>query len=243
MRYIVAGSSHYTDSVLSAIRRADPTGIIYFVERSSEVSETIAKRFNARAVHGNLADISTYRRAEIDKADVFIAISESDALNLRLARMACEVYRVPKCVVYLNNPLNLENVPEGYNISPITLQRYFDFELELRLSSDVWIEAPLPEELGLKTYIYRFGRFSYGDLTIKKVRESVRDIDVALLFFNSSWARIENENKVLSGGDYLVLSGERASAERARSRIDEQIRKRLVGTLSDVGTAPFGTVR
>jgi len=241
VRFVVVGSSHYTEVALSAIRRADPYAIIYFVERSSEVAETIASRHKATPVSGDLLESSTYRRAEIEKADVFVAVSDSDALNIKLARMAREVYDIPKVIVWLNNPLNLKALEGDPRVRAITLQEHFESLLLAELSTDAWVVFPLPQSLGVAVAMYRFGKFAHRDLTPARVRMELQDHSVMVVFYNSFGSAIENENKVLSGGDYLAIAGEASEVKSAMRKLDKLFAKTMVSELSAAGVStPFG---
>lgn len=240
MRFVVVGSSHFTDSTLKIIRKTDPHAIIFFIERSSEVSETIAKRYNAIPIHGDLTEVSTYIKAEIDKADVFIAITDSDALNIKIARIASEIYHVPRVFVWLNNPLNKEALSKDTTIKPITLQECFENQLELELASDTWVEIPLPSTIGLKMLFFRFNKFSYTDLTPRRIIEGLKDIDVTIFFYSNRGNLIENYEKVLGIGDYLVIVGEKDIVENAKRKIDGIISKSLVSTTGLTGiSSPY----
>lgn len=238
MRYVVVGSSHYTDSTLRTIRRADPYGIVFFVERSSEVAETIASRYKAIPVSGDLTEMSTYKKAEIDVTDVFIAITDSDALNIKLAKIAYDVYKIPKIIILMNNPLNLEALPKSASIKPITLQEHFVSQLELELSMDEWVEIPMPMSLGVKSLYYRFGKFSYKDLTPRKIKQELKGIEVAIIFFSSRGSIIENEEKTLGMGDYMVIMGEKSMVDGAKTKIESLMTKSLIAT---VGASSFST--
>lgn len=224
MRYLVVGSSHYTDKIIKLITMSDPSSIIFFVERSSEVSETIAKRHNATPISGNLEDPQTYSKAEIDKADYVIAITDSDALNLKIASIAKGIYKVPRVIVYLQNSLNVELAKELEGIEIINLEPYFEYEVLSILSSDSWVEVPLRSEFGIKVFLYRFlGNAELGitPQMIKQLLSKYEYVDV--LFFTPLKSLIENMDKKLSKGDYIVVYGENQSAVEAKEAISKLI--------------------
>jgi trk system potassium uptake protein len=51
----------------------------------------LSPEFSGRIVHGNGIDVDTLREAEVDLADVFIAVTNGDNRNLMAAQIAREI--------------------------------------------------------------------------------------------------------------------------------------------------------
>ncbi len=64
--------------------------------------------FNGTAVVGNGIDIDTLRRAGIEQADAFAAVTQGDNRNVMAAQIAKHIFNVPKVVCRIYDPLREE---------------------------------------------------------------------------------------------------------------------------------------
>lgn len=226
MRYVVVGSSHYVYFILRAIRDVDPRGVIYVVERSHEVSRVLSSEFNARYHSGNLLDPATYEKIDIRSTDVFIAASESDALNIRLAELMKRVFGVPRVIVVVNNPANIEEYEKSgadYIINP-----YYNIEtfVKASISSDRWIKSSMPELFGIDLYLNRFVKETVFGITLSLLRDAVKDLgDVIVLVMNREGGIVRDPGYELTEGDTVLVVSPRGLGEEAVSRIVRAIER------------------
>jgi trk system potassium uptake protein TrkA len=64
--------------------------------------------FKGSTVRGSGADIDVQQRAGIERADAFVACTPGDNRNIAACQVAREMFRVPKVVARINDPLRGE---------------------------------------------------------------------------------------------------------------------------------------
>lgn len=64
--------------------------------------------FNGTAMVGNGIDVDTLRRAGIEEADAFAAVTQGDNRNVMAAQIAKHIFNVPKVVCRIYDPLREE---------------------------------------------------------------------------------------------------------------------------------------
>jgi trk system potassium uptake protein TrkA len=60
-----------------------------------------------KVIHGDGTDIEYLRDAEIEKADIFIAVTGGDENNLVACQLAKQYFAVPRTIARVNNPKNI----------------------------------------------------------------------------------------------------------------------------------------
>jgi trk system potassium uptake protein TrkA len=68
----------------------------------------LPKTFKGTAMVGNGLDEDTLRKAGIEEADVFIAVTEGDNRNVMAAQIAKHIFNVPKVVCRIYDPIREE---------------------------------------------------------------------------------------------------------------------------------------
>jgi trk system potassium uptake protein TrkA len=64
--------------------------------------------FKGTAITGNGLDEDTLKKAGIEKADVFVALTEGDNRNVMAAQIAKHIFNVPKVVCRIYDPIREE---------------------------------------------------------------------------------------------------------------------------------------
>ncbi len=64
--------------------------------------------FNGTALVGNGIDEEALRRAGIEEADIFVALTQGDNRNVMAAQIAKHIFNVPKSVCRIYDPLRQE---------------------------------------------------------------------------------------------------------------------------------------
>ncbi len=68
----------------------------------------LPKTFKGTAMVGNGLDEDTLRKAGIEEADVFVALTEGDNRNVMAAQIAKHIFNVPKVVCRIYDPIREE---------------------------------------------------------------------------------------------------------------------------------------
>lgn len=80
---------------------------IVVIERDHETAEKLRESYDVIVVEGNGEDIPALKEAQIDKADIFLAVSGDDRTNIMASNYAASV-ETPKIIVRVRNPNYLE---------------------------------------------------------------------------------------------------------------------------------------
>ena len=78
------------------------------IDMVNESFRRLGTKFKGARVVGNGMDEDVLRRAGIEKCDVFVAVTPGDNRNIMAAQIAKTVYRVPKVIARLNDPIRAE---------------------------------------------------------------------------------------------------------------------------------------
>jgi trk system potassium uptake protein TrkA len=68
----------------------------------------LPKTFKGTAMVGNGLDEDTLKKAGIEKADAFVAVTEGDNRNVMAAQIAKHIFNVPKVVCRIYDPIREE---------------------------------------------------------------------------------------------------------------------------------------
>jgi trk system potassium uptake protein TrkA len=76
---------------------------VVLVERDADLARRLTSRLDIRLTEGNGTHAPTLREAGIDKADVVVAVTESDEANMVVAMLAATLFEVPRLLVRLRD--------------------------------------------------------------------------------------------------------------------------------------------
>ena len=116
---------------------------ITLIDQSSEDIQKVNDSLDVKAIVGKATSPSVLEKANTKEADMMIAVTRSDEINMLICQIAYSIFKVPKKIArirsqeYLNpkfsSLFNKENLPIDYVISP---------ELEIAKSIQRKLEAP-----------------------------------------------------------------------------------------------------
>jgi trk system potassium uptake protein TrkA len=78
------------------------------IDTQSEAFRRLGTRFKGQRVIGNGLDEDVLKRAGIENCDVFISVTQGDNRNILAAQMAKEVFRVPRVITRINDPIRAD---------------------------------------------------------------------------------------------------------------------------------------
>lgn len=132
------------------------------VAHSQERLARLGDSFNGRTEVGPAYDVRTLRRADIEFADAFVAVTPNDNANLMAVQVAKKVFGVAKTIARLDDParadayraLDVEYVAGAHLISRVIKEQIVEEEFEYHVtfsSGDVEIVemniGPIEEEV------------------------------------------------------------------------------------------------
>lgn len=81
---------------------------VTIIDMNREAFRRLGQDFTGRTVLGTGIDEDVLRRAGIEQADVFVAVTNGDNTNVMAAQVAREIFHVPKVVCRIYDPLREE---------------------------------------------------------------------------------------------------------------------------------------
>lgn len=102
MQIVIAGCGRVGGSLATML--ADVGHDVTVVDLSLDALERLGKSFNGAVVHGTAYDVDVLRAAGIDKADVFVAVTDSDNANLMAVEVAKAVFGLDRTIARLYDP-------------------------------------------------------------------------------------------------------------------------------------------
>ncbi len=126
MKIIIGGAGHVGRSIVDYLSQANNDIIV--VDTSKDKLETIAKEFDVQTVLGSISHPGVMEKIGAKDADILIAVTSDDEVNLVACQVAHSLFQIPKKIArveseYLLNPLwNTlycdRNLPVDLVISP-----------------------------------------------------------------------------------------------------------------------------
>jgi trk system potassium uptake protein TrkA len=74
--------------------------------------------FSGFTIEGDATEISVLKKARIEQADVFLAVTNNDNINLMIAQVAKDIFNVPKVMARVYDPKR-EVIYKNMNVSTI----------------------------------------------------------------------------------------------------------------------------
>jgi len=141
MNIIICGAGRVGFTIAKQLSEQDHS--ITVVDQSSEDIQKINDSLDVKAIVGKATLPSVLEKANINEADMIIAVTRNDEINMLICQVAYSIFKVPKKIArirsqdYLNPKFsklyNKENVPIDVIISP---------ELEIAKSIQRKLESP-----------------------------------------------------------------------------------------------------
>ncbi|MEJ5253191.1 MAG: TrkA family potassium uptake protein [Chthonomonadetes bacterium] len=106
MRIVILGCGR-TGAALARLMAAEGHKVT-LIEWNSDSLERLGGKFSGAVITGNGLDEDVLKKAGIEQADLFVALTEGDNRNLMAAQIARERFRVPKVIAKVNDPIRAE---------------------------------------------------------------------------------------------------------------------------------------
>jgi trk system potassium uptake protein TrkA len=78
---------------------------VIILDISNRAFERLPTSFSGHAVRGDGTDEDVLRRAGIEGADIFLALTEGDNRNVMSAQLATEAFEIPRVIAKINDPV------------------------------------------------------------------------------------------------------------------------------------------
>lgn len=91
---------------------------VVVIDKTEDSFKSLSEDFSGFTLSGDATEIDVLERAKIDKADVVIATTEDDNINVMIAQIAKKIYNVPCVLARLFEPAR-ENIYREFGIETI----------------------------------------------------------------------------------------------------------------------------
>ncbi|MDF2586357.1 MAG: trkA2 [Anaerocolumna sp.] len=102
MYIIIIGCGRFGSNL--AKRLSDEGNNVCIIDRDGEKLNALGSGFNAQKIKGIEFDSDILREAGIDKADVLIAVTSNDNINITVSMIADKFFQVPHIIARVNDP-------------------------------------------------------------------------------------------------------------------------------------------
>lgn len=106
MRVVIMGSGRTGSLLADMLDRANHE--VTILDWDPLAFSRLPDGFSGRTVVGNAVDEDVLRSAGIEMADVFVAATSGDNRNVMASQIAKQVFRVPKVVSRIKDPIRAE---------------------------------------------------------------------------------------------------------------------------------------
>jgi len=126
MKIIVGGAGHVGRSIVDYLSQSNNDIIV--VDMSKDKLESLAKEFDVQTIQGSISHPGIMEKVGAKDADILIAVTDDDEVNLVACQVAYTLFQIPKKIArvdseYFLNPLwntlySDKNLPVDFVISP-----------------------------------------------------------------------------------------------------------------------------
>lgn len=103
MKIVILGCGRVGATLATQLDKAGHT--ISVIDTSSDAFQRLDSKFRGKKIVGNGVDEEVLRRAGIETADAFAAVTNGDNRNIMTSQIAKELFHVPKVVCRIYDPL------------------------------------------------------------------------------------------------------------------------------------------
>jgi trk system potassium uptake protein TrkA len=243
MKIIIVGAGRVGSSVAEALvsEANDITVIDTDVNRVAELQD----RFDLRGLVGNAALPSTLQQAGADDADMLIAVTAGDEINLVACKIAADLYNIPTRIARVRN-VELQQHPTligegGFRASHVIFpeQTVTDYLLKL---------IEFPEALQVLEFaeggasLIAVRAFAGGPLVshpIKDLRRHIPRVDarIVAIFRNEASVRVDGDTFVQPGDEvfFLAPSDSIRTVLSELRRMDKPVRRVILAGGGNIG--------
>lgn len=215
MRIIIGGAGYVGRSIVDYLSQADNDIIV--VDTDKEKLEMLAKEFDVQTLQGSISHPGVMEKAGAKNADILIAVTTNDEVNLVACQVAYTLFQVPK---------KIAKVDSEYFLNPLWNTLYSDRNLpvDLVISPDVEIAEAILNLLKIpgttavfplvNDKLYLIG-FKCGDtcmlqnVEINEIKKSYNSPIIHIIRDNKSFFVKANETVQLNDEVFVLVEKEK----------------------------------
>lgn len=141
MRVVIAGCGRVGRDVAEILTTyGDDVSVID--DSQAALDDLLGRVFDGTVHLGSAFDVAVLREAGVQEADAFLAVTDSDNVNLMAVQVAQEVFGVPKAIARLDDPareqayraLDVSYVPGPKLVSQVVVERIHEPDFAYHLT-------------------------------------------------------------------------------------------------------------
>jgi trk system potassium uptake protein TrkA len=106
MKIIILGCGRVGATLATMMDRTGHT--VTIIDYSSDAFQRLESSFGGQTIMGDGIDEEVLRRAGIEEADVFAAVTNGDNRNIMACQIATKIFAVPKVICRIYDPIRTE---------------------------------------------------------------------------------------------------------------------------------------
>lgn len=106
MKIVIIGCGRMGSGIAQNLVRS--THQVCIVDRDPQTFHRLGSGFPGKVIQGDALDRESFISCGVERADGLAAVTGSDSINIVVARAARQIFRVPKVVARIHDPLNAE---------------------------------------------------------------------------------------------------------------------------------------
>jgi trk system potassium uptake protein len=207
MNIVIVGAGELGSVVAEQLIREDHS--ITIIEKSEQQAKRLSNSLDALIIHGNGTRVSFLLKANIEKADLFLALSNDDNVNIvscRLVKQLCSAKTIAKVENYSHYFPNPPNVPGDFGIDHAVASK----QLSINKISDLVSEPDTIEHIHfIRENVKIIGtvikdNFSGNGMMLKDITRE-----------NDIWKQVriiavkKDNDVMIPGGDDILYTGDK----------------------------------
>ena len=182
---------------------------VVIVDKYGENLERLGSGFNGIGIKGVEIDNDTLIEAGIDKADIFLAMTPADNINIMASQIAKDIFNVPTVIARIYDP------SREFVYRKLGLQTISPTELGINI-----IKNKIIDKNSIDTLLILSDDVSIEEITINKLKfNNVLEIEdkfncrICVVSRNGEFM-IPNKNELLKKGDKIICSISKDNKEK-----------------------------
>lgn len=199
MKIVIANGEHEADYIINMFKEKNNEIIV--INSDENICRFLSEANNIPVYSGKPTNIANLKEADVENADLFIALSQNDIDNYEACRIAKKLFNVKRCIATVINPKNV-SVFKKLGIDSVVSSTYLLGE-EIRSASGI-------EDM-INTLSIEDNKIAIIEFTMKKGTQlcGVSLMDTNMSDIASISCIYRDGNAIIPNGQTVLLEGDK----------------------------------
>lgn len=196
---------------------ADDGNDICIIDRNGEKLDNLGSGFNGHRIKGIEYDSDNLMEAGVTEADVLLAVTPDDNINITVSLIAKKIFHVPKIIARVNEPSKkiIFNKLDLDTISPV------EFEIDALKNKLLIDNIDIVSHLDNNVEIIEFLVNKVKTTSVEDVEENYHCIISGLI--KDAVVEIPDKKKQIYNGDRIICTIQKKDKERLIKSLSKEI--------------------